>query len=80
MYCYDPEETIGFMEGLEKPWIAFKTMAAGAISPQVAFPYCFNHGADFVCAGMYDFQIIDDVNIALDALGNVTERKRPWST
>ena len=80
MYCYDPEETISFMEGLDKPWIAFKTMAAGAIRPQVAFPYCFNHGADFVCAGMYDFQIIDDVNIALDALGNVTERKRPWST
>lgn len=78
MYCYDPEETIRFMEGLEKPWIAFKTMAAGAIRPQVAFPYCFNSGADFVCAGMYDFQIIDDVNIALDALDNVTDRKRPW--
>lgn len=78
IYCYDPEETISFMEGLEKPWIAFKTMAAGAISPEVAFPYCFNNGADFVCAGMYDFQIIDDVNIALGALENVTGRKRPW--
>jgi uncharacterized membrane protein YphA (DoxX/SURF4 family) len=78
LYCYDPEETIRFMEGLEKPWIAFKTMAAGAISPQVAFPYCFNSGADFVCAGMYDFQIIEDVNIALDVLNNVTGRNRPW--
>ena len=80
MYCYDPDETIRFMEGLEKPWIAFKTMAAGAIRPQVAFPYCFNNGADFVCAGMYDFQIIEDVNIALDAIGNVTGRNRPWRT
>lgn len=78
MYCYDPGETIRYMEGLEKPWIAFKTLAAGAISPEEAFPYCFKHGADFICAGMYDFQIIDDVNIALDALGNVTDRKRPW--
>jgi hypothetical protein len=78
MYCYDPEETIRYMEGLEKPWIAFKTLAAGAIRPEEAFPYSFNQGADFICVGMYDFQIIDDVNIALDALNNVTERKRPW--
>jgi len=79
MYCYDPEETIRYMEGLEKPWIAFKTLAAGAIKPEAAFPYSFNNGADFICTGMYDFQIIDDVNIALDALFNVTDRKRPWS-
>ncbi len=78
MYCYDPEETVRYMEGLEKPWIAFKTLAAGAIKPEDAFPYSFNQGADFICAGMYDFQIIDDVNIALDALDNVTGRKRPW--
>jgi len=78
MYCYDPEETIRYMEGLEKPWIAFKTLAAGAIKPEEAFPYSFNNGADFICAGMYDFQIIDDVNIALDALGKVSDRKRPW--
>ncbi|MCK4854021.1 MAG: DoxX family membrane protein [Bacteroidales bacterium] len=78
MYCYDPDETIRYMEGLEKPWIAFKTLAAGAIKPEDAFPYSFNQGADFICVGMYDFQIIDDVNIALDALDNVTDRKRPW--
>ncbi len=78
MYCYDPDETINFMESLEKPWIAFKTLAAGAIKPEEAFPYTFNQGADFLCVGMYDFQIIDDVNIALTALDNVQERKRPW--
>jgi uncharacterized membrane protein YphA (DoxX/SURF4 family) len=78
IYCYDPGETIRFMETLEKPWIAFKTLAAGAIRPQEAFQYCFNSGADFICVGMYDFQIIEDVNIALAALENVRERSRPW--
>jgi uncharacterized membrane protein YphA (DoxX/SURF4 family) len=78
MYCFDPAETIRFMETLEKPWVAFKTLAAGAIRPGEAFQYCFNMGADFICVGMYDFQIIDDVNIALNALDNVQGRSRPW--
>lgn len=78
MYCYDPDETIKFMESLEKPWIAFKTLAAGAIKPEDAFPYAFKSGADFLCVGMYDFQIIDDVNITLSALDNVNGRTRPW--
>jgi uncharacterized membrane protein YphA (DoxX/SURF4 family) len=78
LYCYNPDETIRFMESLEKPWIAFKILAAGAIHPEQAFQYAFNQGADFLCVGMYDFQIIDDVNIALAALDNVQERRRPW--
>lgn len=78
LYCYDPAETIKFMESLDKPWIAFKTLAAGAIRPEEAFQYAFNSGADFLCVGMYDFQIIDDVNIALNALGNIEDRTRPW--
>jgi len=78
MYCYDPDETITFMETLEKPWIAFKTLAAGAIKPEQAFSYAFESGADFLCVGMYDFQIIDDVNIALAALKQVEDRRRPW--
>ena len=78
LYCYDPDETINFMETLEKPWIAFKTLAAGAIKPEEAFPYTFNKGADFICVGMYDFQIIDDVNLALSAIDGVRERARPW--
>ena len=78
MYCYDPGETIKFMESLDKPWIAFKTLAAGALKPEEAFQYAFKSGADFLCVGMYDFQIIDDVNIALNALENIQERNRPW--
>ena len=34
----DPEKTIAFMRGVEKPWIAFKVLAAGAIRPESGFP------------------------------------------
>lgn len=78
MYCFDPDETVKFMESLPEPWIAFKTLAAGSLRPDQAFPYAFSKGADFLCVGMYDFQIIDDVNITLNALENVQERNRPW--
>ena len=60
------------------PWIAFKVMAAGAIKPQFAFQYAFRHGADFVLAGMFDFQVEDDVKIALAAIKKSSDRRRPW--
>ncbi len=34
MFCLEPEETIEFFKTEKKPWIAFKTLAAGAIPPQ----------------------------------------------
>lgn len=77
MFCYNPQETIDFMNGLEEPWIAFKVLAAGAIEPKDGFKYAFNNGADFICVGMYDFQIVDDTNIVVDALAHV-RRDRPW--
>lgn len=78
IWCTKPEETIAFMNKLEQPWIAFKTLAAGAIHPEVGFPYAFKNGADFICVGMYDFQIVDDVNLAFDVLSGDLERERPW--
>lgn len=77
IFCPDPRGTIDFMAQLEEPWIAFKILAAGAIHPREGFRYALDNGADFLCVGMYDFQLVDDVNIALDVLGNVN-RKRPW--
>jgi hypothetical protein len=76
-FCAKPQETIEFMSQLGEPWIAFKTLAAGALRPEKGFRYAFDNGADFICVGMYDFQIVEDVNIALDILGNVN-RTRPW--
>ncbi len=77
IFCFNPQETINFMNQLEEPWIAFKVLAAGAIEPKQGFPFAFNNGADFICVGMYDFQIVDDVNIVLDTLANVN-RTRHW--
>jgi uncharacterized membrane protein YphA (DoxX/SURF4 family) len=81
IWCRKPAETIAFMENLEEPWIAFKILAAGAILPEVGFPYAFKAGADFICVGMYDFQIVEDINLALDVLNDeslMNERNRPW--
>ncbi|MDP4223292.1 MAG: DoxX family protein, partial [Bacteroidota bacterium] len=78
MFDYDPEETIRFMATLKEPWIAFKVLAAGAITPETGLKYAFNNGADFVCLGMYDFQMVEDVNIFLDAYTGAKNRTRPW--
>jgi hypothetical protein len=76
-WCRDPEEVVRFMFNVKKPWIAFKVMAAGAIPPQRAFAYAFNAGADFVLAGMFDWQIALDAQIAREAFANL-KRSRPW--
>lgn len=78
IWCTNPADTIAYMEQREEPWIAFKVLAAGAIEPARAFPFAFGSGADFICVGMYDFQLVNNVNLVLDVLGSVGDRKRPW--
>ena len=73
-----PEQTIEFMKKVDKPWIAYKVMAAGAIHPRKAFKYAYENGADFICAGMFDFQVREDVILAKDALSGKIDRQRPW--
>ena len=78
IWCVNPDETVAFMSALPQPWIAYKVLAAGAIHPNEGFAYAFKNGADFICVGMYDFQIVEDVNIAIDVLSGIKERPRMW--
>ncbi|HUU10179.1 MAG TPA: hypothetical protein VM431_06510 [Phycisphaerae bacterium] len=78
-WCSDPKATAEAMKNVQKPWIAFKVMAAGAIPPKDAFQYVFENGADHVLAGMFDFEIAEDVGIAKKVLASV-KRQRPWQS
>ena len=78
IWSISPERTIEFMKTVNKPWIAFKVLAAGAIHPRDGFRYAFENGADFVCAGMFDFQLRENALIAKDILAATASRHRPW--
>jgi hypothetical protein len=73
-----PEETKQFMEKVNRPWIAYKVLGAGAIHPREGFRYAFYNGADFVCAGMFDFHIEEDAGLAQQAIQKAKDRPRPW--
>jgi hypothetical protein len=77
-WCQNPDEVIAVMKDVKKPWIAFKVMAAGAIPPKDAFSYAFNSGADFVLAGMFDFDVAEDCEITREVVAKVENRARPW--
>jgi hypothetical protein len=78
MFCLEPQETIDFFKTEKKPWIAFKTLAAGAIPPKNGFTYAFENGADFITVGMFDFQIAEDARVVCDVLEKTKERQRQW--
>jgi hypothetical protein len=78
IWCIRPEETVEYMKTIEKPWMAFKVLAAGAIHPRRGFGYAFRRGADFLHVGMFDFQIVQDCQIAREILSRGLKRQRPW--
>jgi hypothetical protein len=76
----EPERTVGVMSEVEKPWIAFKILAAGAIPPASGFRYAFESGADFICVGMFDFQVEPNAALARTLLTDraIEHRSRGW--
>jgi hypothetical protein len=73
-----PKETTAFMASVRKPWIAYKVLGAGAIHPREGFDYAFHNGADFVCVGMFDFQVAENVGLAATAVSEAQQRSRNW--
>ncbi len=80
MFCHEAEETVAFMQTVKVPWIAFKVLAAGAIPPEEGFKFAFDSGADFLCVGMFDFQVRQDAALVRQAIAGAHNRKRPWAT
>lgn len=75
----DRQEVFDYMATRPEPWIAFKVLGAGIEHPRTAFPAVYKGGADVICCGMYDYQVVEDVNIANKVFEKgLPERKRPW--
>jgi hypothetical protein len=77
LFCLFPERTVDFVNKTRVPVMGFKVLAAGAIEPNDGFKWAFENGADFICVGMFDFQVVDDVNLTISILNNL-KRSRPW--
>jgi len=81
IFCNFPERTVEFVKNTIVPVMGFKVLAAGALEPADGFRWAFDNGADFICVGMFDFQIVEDVNICIDTLQDINEknsRQRAW--
>lgn len=77
MFCLFPERTVEFVSKTMVPVMGFKILAAGAIEPKDGFGWAYNNGADFICVGMFDFQVVSNVNTAIDCIKSAT-RTRSW--
>ena len=78
IFCLFPDRAVEFVQRCKVPVMGFKVLAAGAIEPKDGFDWAFKNGADFICVGMFDFQIVNDVNICIETLENLNNRKRDW--
>lgn len=79
IWCLDAEKTIEVMNKVKVPWIAFKMLAAGAISPTSGFKHAFHSGADFIAVGMCDFHVKQNVQILKGLFARRIRRERPWA-
>jgi hypothetical protein len=78
LFCPFPDRTVEFINRIKTPVMGYKVLAAGAIRPADGFKWAFENGADFICVGMFDYQVVKDVNICYDVLTNLQNRQRAW--
>ena len=78
LFCLFPDRTVEFVNKAQIPVMGYKVLAAGAIKPEDGFRWAFENGADFICVGMFDFQIVENVNTTIDILNSLKNRKREW--
>jgi len=73
-----PEKTVEVFQNIDVPLFGFKVLAAGAIPVADGLRYAYENGSDFVCLGMFDFQIVQDVNTTIEVLNTLGPRQREW--
>jgi len=78
LWCASASDVTAFFQKCKTPWIAYKVLAAGALNPEEAFRYAFENGADFICVGMFDFQVIPNANVVYNTFTSDLKRERPW--
>jgi len=78
IFCLFPDKTVEFVERTTVPVMGFKVLAAGALKPEDGFTWAFKNGADFICVGMFDFQVVNNVNTTIDVLNKLQGRTRDW--
>jgi hypothetical protein len=66
------------MRSVDRPWIAFKVLGAGAIAPAVGFREALQAGADFLTVGMFDFQVRENAALLKGLCESRLQRSRPW--
>lgn len=81
-WCSNAQAVTDVFARIDKPWIAFKILAAGAIAPRAGFPFAVNAGADFILVGMFDWQVEENAKLAQRvfrvAASPNSKRTRPW--
>ena len=81
-WCSDAQAVMDVFAKINKPWIAFKVLAAGGVQPRAGFPFAVNGGADFILVGMFDWQVEENVKLAQRvfrvAASPSSKRTRPW--
>jgi hypothetical protein len=75
--CPNYERTVEFMSSVTVPWIAFKVLAAGRMKADEGYKAALDAGADFLCVGMFDFQVERNAKLAVELFADSSRQKSP---